>query len=119
MKISCGAMHPEYAKPCTLIPHAKGPHQAYVGGVGLVAWGGAPAKAKMPDSEVAALTAALIGAEWIEEGTHYVLTVRHGGTRMRLVEVRTGAPLAEFRKALNDALPAMKAIYAERSSSAP
>ena len=42
MKISCNAMHPEYAKPCTLIPHAEGPHQAYVGGVGLVTWGDVP-----------------------------------------------------------------------------
>ena len=118
MKVSCNAMHPEYAKPCTLIPHAEGLHQAYVGGVGLVTWG-APAKTKTPEFEVAAFAAALIGAEWIEEGTHYVLTVRHRGTRMRLVEVRTGAPLTEFRKALNDALPAMNAIYAERFSSAP
>ena len=38
MKISCNAMHPKYAKPCTLIPHAEGLHQAYVGGVGLVYW---------------------------------------------------------------------------------
>ena len=75
--------------------------------------------AEMPEFEVAAFTAALIGAEWIEEGTHSALTVRHGGTRMRLVEVRTDAPLAEFRKALKDALPAMNAIYAERFSSAP
>ena len=75
--------------------------------------------AVMSEFEVAAFTAALIGAEWIEEGTHYVLTVRHRGTRMRLVEVRTGAPLTEFRKALDDALPAMNAIYAERFSSAP
>ena len=118
MKISCNAMHPEYAKPCTLIPHAEGLHQAYVGGVGLVSWD-APAKTRTPEFEVAAFTAALIGAEWIDEGLCYVLTVHHGGTRMRLVEVCTGAPLAEFRKALNDALPAMNAIYAERSSSAP
>lgn len=124
MKISCNAMHPEYAKPCTLIPHAEGLHQAYVGGVGLVSWGGvagggAPAKAGMSEFEVAAFTAASIGAEWIEEGAYSALTVRHRGTRMRLVEVCANAPLAEFRKALNDALPAMNAIYAERFSSAP
>ena len=75
--------------------------------------------AEMPEFEVAAFTAASIGAEWIEEGTHSVLTVRHRGARMRLVEVCAGAPLAEFRKALNDALPAMNAIYAERFSPAP